>query len=430
MMNTFKKSIYISFLLILFIDTSFAQNKTRLDISTGILKDTNNNFGLNLKFSRLLSKSPLSISFGLGYFKSTHREGINQFNYEYYQNQNIVPAVSLNYEFFKTDKSLSFEVSPRLSYFLNKKEFYTSKYNARKNINEVSEKNVLINNLSIGTGLNIKKTSKKEVSLVLSMGLDYLIGDKSKLNQNLLLGVEFPLKVTKSKSDILISKNTYSTKVENPSINIEQTRKEVKSQIPIKNIQEKDSLVVKQKKVLLMDRIDSVSVIVPTKKSNTETNNVNFEKALKDTLKTNSNVDLKKPKGIIEPIVISKTKENIVKNNKITNIENIKKDTLKIKVTPIKIPKKDKKVANAPVELSVNTNELQPIKMLKVLGPMNIDGIQYELGDDWNYWLGENGYWYAKKKTKEKWYDLIKSLNDNNYDKAVQTLSKDAKKVD
>lgn len=422
MMNTLKNSIYILFVIILFTVTSLAQNKTRLDISPGVLKDTNNNFGLNIKLSRLLTKSPLSFSLGLGFFKTVHREGINQFNYEYYQNQNIVPAFSLNYEFFKSDKSLSLEVSPRVSYFLNKKEFYTSKYNASKNINEITEKNVLTNNLSIGTGLNIKKTSRKEVSLVLSMGLDYLVGDKSRWNKNLLLGIEFPLIANKNQG--LSSKKVYAPKVIKPVTDNDFAKKEINNSSVNKV---KDSVVEAQKKNISIAKKDTLKVVSQTLTDNLEKLSKDNEKQLLDTLIAETNNIQKKPKVIREPIVISKTKENVVKNDDIVSTEKIKKDTLKVKVPPvIKIPKKDRKVLNE----SVQTEEIQAVKLLKVLGPLNIDGIQYELGDDWNYWLGENGYWYAKKKTKEKWYDLIKSLNDDHYDKAVQTLSRDAKKVD
>lgn len=422
MMNTLKNSIYILFVIILFTVTSLAQNKTRLDISPGVLKDTNNNFGLNIKLSRLLTKSPLSFSLGLGFFKTVHREGINQFNYEYYQNQNIVPAFSLNYEFFKSDKSLSLEVSPRVSYFLNKKEFYTSKYNASKNINEITEKNVLTNNLSIGTGLNIKKTSRKEVSLVLSMGLDYLVGDKSRWNKNLLLGIEFPLIANKNQG--LSSKKVYAPKVIKPVTDNDFAKKEINNSSVNKV---KDSVVEAQKKNISIAKKDTLKVVSQTLTDNLEKLSKDNEKQLLDTLIAETNNIQKKPKVIREPIVISKTKENVVKNDDIVSTEKIKKDTLKVKVPPvIKIPKKDRKVLNEPVQ----TEEIQAVKLLKVLGPLNIDGIQYELGDDWNYWLGENGYWYAKKKTKEKWYDLIKSLNDDHYDKAVQTLSRDAKKVD
>ena len=421
-MNTLKNSIYILFVIILFTVTSLAQNKTRLDISPGVLKDTNNNFGLNIKLSRLLTKSPLSFSLGLGFFKTVHREGINQFNYEYYQNQNIVPAFSLNYEFFKSDKSLSLEVSPRVSYFLNKKEFYTSKYNASKNINEITEKNVLTNNLSIGTGLNIKKTSRKEVSLVLSMGLDYLVGDKSRWNKNLLLGIEFPLIANKNQG--LSSKKVYAPKVIKPVTDNDFAKKEINNSSVNKV---KDSVVEAQKKNISIAKKDTLKVVSQTLTDNLEKLSKDNEKQLLDTLIAETNNIQKKPKVIREPIVISKTKENVVKNDDIVSTEKIKKDTLKVKVPPvIKIPKKDRKVLNEPVQ----TEEIQAVKLLKVLGPLNIDGIQYELGDDWNYWLGENGYWYAKKKTKEKWYDLIKSLNDDHYDKAVQTLSRDAKKVD
>jgi len=422
MMNTLKNSIYILFVIILFTVTSLAQNKTRLDISPGVLKDTNNNFGLNIKLSRLLTKSPLSFSLGLGFFKTVHREGINQFNYEYYQNQNIVPAFSLNYEFFKSDKSLSLEVSPRVSYFLNKKEFYTSKYNASKNINEITEKNVLTNNLSIGTGLNIKKTSRKEVSLVLSMGLDYLVGDKSRWNKNLLLGIEFPLIANKNQG--LSSKKVYAPKVIKPVTDNDFAKKEINNSSVNKV---KDSVVEAQKKNISIAKKDTLKVVSQTLTDNLEKQSKDNEKQLLDTLIAETNNIQKKPKVIREPIVISKTKENAVKNVDIVSTEKIKKDTLKVKVPPIiKIPKKDRKVLNEPFQ----TEEIQAVKLLKVLGPLNIDGIQYELGDDWNYWLGENGYWYAKKKTKEKWYDLIKSLNDDHYDKAVQTLSRDAKKVD
>jgi hypothetical protein len=67
---------------------------------------------------------------------------------------------------------------------------------------------------------------------------------------------------------------------------------------------------------------------------------------------------------------------------------------------------------------------------LKVEGPKDIEGFQYEIGDNWNYWEGENNKWYAKRKGKTKWYDLIESLSNSNYNKASLILQEEGKKVE
>ena len=131
-------------LLILFVANSyfnslFSQNLSRIEAATGVLKDSNNCFGVNLKFNKYFKESPLSLSIGLGYFKFTNREGFNEFNYSYYSNQNIVPSLAVNYELYKNDKSFSIIASPRFSYFFNQRNVYTSKYNARKNSNEKND---------------------------------------------------------------------------------------------------------------------------------------------------------------------------------------------------------------------------------------------------------------------------------------------------
>jgi hypothetical protein len=123
-------------------------------------------------------------------------------------------------------------------------------------------------------------------------------------------------------------------------------------------------------------------------------------------------------------------------NNPVSNL--VKKEKSETNSKPIKETKVEKKEV---VEKSKVVEKKQPKKNLievskpstsdvRFKGPLNISGAQFELGDDWNYWKSDNELWFAKHKDKEKWFDLLKSLSDENYEKAKNILINNAKKVE
>jgi hypothetical protein len=219
-----------------------------------------------------------------------------------------------------------------------------------------------------------------------------------------------------------------------------------------KEIVFKQPQIVDEKKPNI-DKTISPHVSVPSEinntilKEDTITRVRNFNQ-IKDTLTIKS---YKQTKLVSEPIVISKSKIDnqktkieikepiVIKKEKVINSQD--KEDLKIDSVKTTKPKKksifksENKTYKESQKNKENNNQnvqdnsvVQPI--LRVVGPLNVNGVQYELGDDWNYWLGENGFWYAKRKSNSSWYDLLKSLSDQNYEKAIQKLGADAKKID
>ena len=74
-------------------------------------------------------------------------------------------------------------------------------------------------------------------------------------------------------------------------------------------------------------------------------------------------------------------------------------------------------------------NKKSNLNLIIVQGPDGILGNQFEMYDDWNYWLGNNNRWYAKRKVKKEWNDIQKCLNNDNYQKANYILNKKSFKV-
>ena len=120
-----------------------------------------------------------------------------------------------------------------------------------------------------------------------------------------------------------------------------------------------------------------------------------------------------------------------------SDLNQLKKEKTEPKPQPIQEVKIEKKevVVKPKVEVKKQQQKQiedskQSITDIRVKGPLNIGGAQYELGDDWNYWKSDNELWFAKHKDKEKWYNLLKSLSEENYEKAKNTLINKAKKVE
>jgi hypothetical protein len=425
-------SIFILLFLSVSINNVIAQSLTNLEVSTGLLNDSNNCFGLKLgvnktfksiEFGKGKFKQPLSIFLNVGYFKYTNREGFNDFKYSYFSNQNIVTSIGVNYVLY-TFKNNSFSISPRFSYYLNEKNYYSSLYNNARNRNEVFESTEKSNDFSFGASINYKKTNRKNKSLVLSAGLDYLVAESPKLIKTAMIGFEVPLRPLTFKNRKVVVNN-------------------VKKEIVFKQPQIVDEKKQNINKTITPQVSEPSEINNPilNEETNTRAKNTNL---IKDTLAPKVNKSNKLVKG---PIVISKSKNDqektkieikepiVIKKEKAIKSQekvDIKADSVKI----IKPKKKSifKEENNKTIIKEKNNSELKedltvnPI--LKVIGPLNVNGVQYELGDDWNYWLGENGFWYAKRKSNSSWYDLLKSLSDQNYEKAIQKLGADAKKVD
>ena len=430
-------NVIVAFLFVFIsINTILSQSLTNLEVSTGLLNDINNCFGLKLginksfksiEFGKDKFKQPLSIFLNVGYFRYSNREGFNDFKYSYFSNQNIVTSIGLNYVLYSF-KNNSFSISPRNSCYLNEKNYYSSLYNNARNRNEVFERTEKNNDFSFGSSINYKKTNKKNKSLVLSAGLDYLVSETPKLIKTAMIGFEVPLQPITIRNKKVVVNN-------------------VKKEIVFKQPQ-----IVDEKKQNI-DKTISPQVSVPSEinntilKEDTITRVRNFNQ-IKDTLTIKS---YKQTKLVSEPILISKSKIDnqktkieikepiVIKKEKVINSQ----DKVDLKIDSVKTTKPKKKSIfkseNKTDKESLKNKEnnkqnvqdnsvVQPI--LRVVGPLNVNGVQYELGDDWNYWLGENGFWYAKRKSNSSWYDLLKSLSDQNYEKAIQKLGADAKKID
>ncbi len=439
------KLLKINTLLLLVLNSfiSISQNERRIELSPGILKDTNFNPGINLKFTNYLINKPISISVGLSFYRIVNRIGDNSSNYQYYSNQNLVPYLGVNYEILRTKNNINLVFSPRVSYFINSKDFFSSTFNNRNRRIEENDKVVRSNYFSVGTGLNLKKSLNNNFSLLISYGADYLMDKKIRLNQNILFGFEFLVgkSSNKKKESEVKSKLTSNTSIKSSKIEQKELPKEIK-----------DSVVIKQKKKLLMDRIDSVEVVENVK------NNVEKKKPIISNLDSNNQTIQSDSKSEEKNIPVIQVYENKVntKNGEEFIVEPIKikkeirkntinKDSIKRVITSIKTrnqtlndsllkTNKSKEIIKAQIintKKSIHLKDTNKLvqKPLRVLGPLNVKGDQYDLGDDWNYWKGENELWFAQHKDKEKWYDLLKALNEENYEKAKNTLIK-AKKVE
>ena len=230
----------------------------------------------------------------------------------------------------------------------------------------------------------------------------------------------------KKKNKTKILNKQITTKVEKPKTKeiteVKQKQdviKQVSKDAPIKSSSQltKDTAsVVRQKEVVEQPIIKNTIV-------DSALTITNSSEVKKNTEKINT----------IQPVIEEKSKEiRSFENNAIENKRIIEKEIITEK-KPVSIEPKKKVISIETVQPITRKNKENPSinsKTLRVEGPKDIEGFQYEIGDSWNYWEGENNKWYAKRKGKAKWYDLIESLSNSNYNKAALILQEEGKKVE
>ena len=420
--------------LVLISTNSISQIKSSLSIEPGINRDSLVSLGTNLKYSRYLQNKPFSFNASVGYYSHTNRSDESEFNYSYYKRTNLITSLGLNYLAIQNKVGFNLEILSRLSFVQLNEEKYNKLYSFRQRAFQISDVNESRNNIGIGFGVVLKKRFKNQSAIFVLAGTDYLVGNNAKLSQNLNLGLEIPLSKIRNNNDIQnlaknktkILKKQITTKVEKQKIKeiteVKQKQdviKQVNKDAPVKSTSQltKDSVSVVRQKVLVEKPIikntivDSVLTI------------------------TNSSVVKKSAEKIntIQPVIEEKSKEiQSIENNAIENKRIIEKEIITEKKPVRTEPKKEVKSVETvqPITKKIKENSSIKSKTLKVEGPKDIEGFQYEIGDSWNYWEGENNKWYAKRKGKTKWYDLIESLSNSNYNKASLILQEEGKKVE
>jgi hypothetical protein len=395
------KILVLSFALSLFHSISFGQVRSSFELSPGILVDSTIRYGINANASYYMKNIPFSFGMGVGYYKNEKRSGI-EFDYSYFSNTGIISNLNVNYHVIKSDKGFGLELSSRLVNLYSTHEDYASKYNF-KEMKIDSKRNVdSKSNFGFGFSTIFKNRFSNGSALAFHIGVDYLTGKDARLIQTVNLGYEIPLARWNTAS--VFKPKTISSEKKTQKVVTENPNKEKVKEEPVPTKIEKPTVTIQPK--------------------------VN-----KDTVVTTTEVQKSKPvnKDTTSTVKINQTKEV---NNPVSNL--VKKEKSETNSKPIKETKVEKKEV---VEKSKVVEKKQPKKNLievskpstsdvRFKGPLNISGAQFELGDDWNYWKSDNELWFAKHKDKEKWFDLLKSLSDENYEKAKNILINNAKKVE
>jgi hypothetical protein len=143
----------------------------------------------------------------------------------------------------------------------------------------------------------------------------------------------------------------------------------------------------------------------------------------KDTIKIDYKAENKY--RIIDTLGDSKVKTKI-NQEKVNDISNSVVNKVEIQKQVVKntdLNKSDKS------NIITIDNKKSNLNLIIVQGPDGILGNQFEMYDDWNYWLGNNNRWYAKRKVNKEWNDIQKCLNNDNYQKANYILNKKSFKV-
>ncbi len=439
--NILKSALHIC--LVLVSTNSFSQIKSSISIEPGINRDSLVSLGTNLKYTHYLKDKPLSIHAGLGYYSHTNRSDENEFNYSYYKRTNIFSSIGLNYLAIQNKVGFNLEILSRLSFVQLNEEKYNKLYSFRERAFQISDVTESKNNVGIGFGVLLKKRYKNQTAIFVLAGSDYLVGNNARLTQNLNLGLEIPLSKIKNNNDIQdISKNKVKavkeqviTKVEKPKVK-ETTEVKPKQEIVKQEVvkQEVVKPVVKETPVKSPVQVTKDTANVVRQKELIEKpiiKNTIVDSAL--TI-TNAAVSKKSTEKIntIQPVIEEKSKEIQSIDAKAVENKRIIEKAIITEKKPVRVePKKEVKSTETvqPIAKTIKENSTKA-KALKVEGPKDIEGVQYEIGDSWNYWEGENNKWYAKRKGKAKWYDLFESLSNSNYNKASLILQEEGKKVD
>lgn len=420
--------------LVLVSTNSISQIKSSLSIEPGINRDSLVSLGTNLKYSRYLQNKPFSINASVGYYSNTNRSDESEYNYSYYKRTNLITSLGLNYLAIQNKVGFNLEILSRLSFVQLNEDKYNKSYIFKQRAFQISDVNESRNNVGIGFGVVLKKRFRNQSAIFVLAGTDYLVGNNARLSQNLNLGLEIPLTKIRNNNDIQnLAKNKtkilnkqITTKVEKPKTKeiteVKQKQdviKQVSKDAPIKSSSQltKDTVsVVRQKEVVEQPIIKNTIV-------DSALTITNSSEVKKNTEKINT----------IQPVIEEKSKEiRSFENNAIENKRIIEKEIITEK-KPVSIEPKKKVISIETVQPITRKNKENPSinsKTLRVEGPKDIEGFQYEIGDSWNYWEGENNKWYAKRKGKAKWYDLIESLSNSNYNKAALILQEEGKKVE
>lgn len=420
--------------LVLVSTNSISQIKSSLSIEPGINRDSLVSLGTNLKYSRYLQNKPFSINASVGYYSNTNRSDESEYNYSYYKRTNLITSLGLNYLAIQNKVGFNLEILSRLSFVQLNEDKYNKSYIFKQRAFQISDVNESRNNVGIGFGVVLKKRFRNQSAIFVLAGTDYLVGNNARLSQNLNLGLEIPLSKIRNNNDIQnLAKNKtkilnkqITTKVEKPKTKeiteVKQKQdviKQVNKDAPIKSSSQltKDTAsVVRQKEVVEQPIIKNTIV-------DSALTITNSSEVKKNTEKINT----------IQPVIEEKSKEiRSFENNAIENKRIIEKEIITEK-KPVSIEPKKKVISIETVQPITRKNKENPSinsKTLRVEGPKDIEGFQYEIGDSWNYWEGENNKWYAKRKGKAKWYDLIESLSNSNYNKAALILQEEGKKVE
>ena len=420
--------------LVLVSTNSISQIKSSLSIEPGINRDSLVSLGTNLKYSRYLQNKPFSINASVGYYSNTNRSDESEYNYSYYKRTNLITSLGLNYLAIQNKVGFNLEILSRLSFVQLNEDKYNKSYIFKQRAFQISDVNESRNNVGIGFGVVLKKRFRNQSAIFVLAGTDYLVGNNARLSQNLNLGLEIPLSKIRNNNDIQnLAKNKtkilnkqITTKVEKPKTKeiteVKQKQdviKQVSKDAPIKSSSQltKDTVsVVRQKEVVEQPIIKNTIV-------DSALTITNSSEVKKNTEKINT----------IQPVIEDKSKEiRSFENNAIENKRIIEKEIITEK-KPVSIEPKKKVISIETVQPITRKNKENPSinsKTLRVEGPKDIEGFQYEIGDNWNYWEGENNKWYAKRKGKAKWYDLIESLSNSNYNKAALILQEEGKKVE
>jgi len=427
-----KSALHICFVLIS--TNSISQIKSSLSIEPGINRDSLVSIGTNLKYTHYLQNKPFSINVSVGYYSLTNRSGESEFNYSYYNRTNLISSLGLNYLAIQNKVGFNLEILARLSFVQLNDEQYKKSYNYSLRAFQTSDVNESRNNAGIGLGVVLKKRFKNQSAIFILAGTDYLAGNKVKFSQNLNLGLEIPLSKIRTKNDKHdLPKN--KTKVVNEQTRTKVEKQKIKEITAVKQKQDVIKKVNKDAPVKSPSKLtkDTVSVL-PQKELVVKPiiKNTIVDSAL--TITNSSEVKKSAEKiNTIQPVIEEKPKGiQSFENNAIENKPIIEKEIITEK-KPVKTePKKEVKSVETvqPITKKIKENPSIKSKTLKVEGPKDIEGFQYEIGDSWNYWEGENNKWYAKRKGKTKWYDLIESLSNSNYNKASLILQEEGKKVE
>ncbi len=401
-----RNCICISSILISF--NSLSQVKSTFGVESGVFVDSMMNGGGLLKYSYYIKNKPLSLSFGIGANYNVQRNGV-EFDYAYSKNTNVLTNLSLNYILLNKSNGFTIDLSPRLVFLSNSLNTYKNFKDVRLNKMVTVDETKYTTYMGFGFATTFKNRFNNNVALYVSLGADYLPSANNPWVKTVHLGLEFPLVK-------LNSTKTRKTKVkeEKPSIKKEEQKQKVEKKNEVK--------VIDTPKPIIQDTLK----VITNNLSKSSLNKIGH-----DTIKPNTS-----------ELIINQTKEKLIENVVVDKIvETPKRDTIvKTESTPVVIIKKKKKVENVelPVVEEKKKEEINPVKIstepknipdTKLKGPENVPGTQIELGDDWNYWEGDNQKWYAKHKDKLKWYDLFESLSNSNYNKAVQTLEEKGKLV-